>query len=111
MQDKNKNVTSVTVAGKEYSISSSESEEYIYAVSLLLNRKIEELRKTQLHINLDNLIVLAALNIADELLKERDRSAELMRRLAEAGLAPTEEAEPEDGVEPLPAYIKGDAFL
>ena len=72
MSDKNN--TKVLINGQVYTLSGQESEEYIQKVALYINNKLDELKKS------DNgqlmstrlLNVLLALNIADELFKERD---------------------------------------
>lgn len=77
MSDKNK--TKVLIDGQVYSLSGQESEEYIQKVALYINNKLDEVKKS------DNgqlmstrlLNVLLALNIADELFKERDSVSNL----------------------------------
>ncbi len=75
MSDKNN--TKVLINGTVYTLSGKESEEYIQKVALYINNKMDELKKSdngQL-LNTRLLNVLLALNIADDLFKERDENA------------------------------------
>ncbi len=71
-----KNITKVLIGGQVYSLAGQESEEYIQKVALYINNKLEELKKSDngqlMSTRLMN--VLLALNIADELFKERENS-------------------------------------
>lgn len=83
MNERHKNTTTVYIAGKSYVMSGEESEEYMHSVAIYLDRKIDELKQIQLHFNMDMITVLAALNLTDELFKERERCARLAKALAE----------------------------
>lgn len=84
MADKNK--TKVLIDGQVYTLSGQESEEYIQKVALYINNKLDELKKSDngQRMNTRLLNVLLALNIADELFKEREsvaiKSAEISDR-------------------------------
>lgn len=79
----NKNETKVLIGGNVYTLSGYESEEYIQRVALYINNKMEEMRGSangkQLNTRLFS--VLLALNIADDLFKERTRLEEAKERL------------------------------
>ena len=80
-----KNNTKVLIDGQVYTLSGQESEEYIQKVALYINNKLDELKKSdngQL-LNTRLLNVLLALNIADELFKERDRITVLEEEMAD----------------------------
>lgn len=77
MTDKNK--TKVLIDGQVYSLSGQESEEYIQKVALYINNKLDELKKSDngQMMNTRLLNVLLALNIADELFKEREKASSI----------------------------------
>ncbi len=73
-----KNTTNVLIDGHVYALSGVESEDYIQRVALYINNKLKEVRagqNTQL-LNSKLLNVLLAINIADDLYKEKDLVAE-----------------------------------
>lgn len=73
----------VKVAGKEYTLVSADSAEYMTRVADYVNRQLEELSlATRLPTN--QVAVLAALNMADELMKSRDEVSRLRRELEAA---------------------------
>ena len=75
-----KQKTVVTVAGKEYTLVSSESPEYMNRVAAYVDRKLEEMAMaTRLPINM--VAVLTALNMADELMKAHDENSRLRREI------------------------------
>ncbi len=70
----NKNTTNVLIDGHVYALSGIESEDYIQRVALYINNKIKELRDAQSSqiVNSKLLNILLAINIADDLYKEKD---------------------------------------
>ena len=73
--------TTVRVAGKEYTMSSYDSEEYVHRVAIYVDRKMTELgMATQLPTG--TLAVLTALTVADDLLKAHDENSRLRKELA-----------------------------
>ena len=75
-----KQKTVVTVAGKEYTLVSSESPEYMNRVAAYVDRKLEEMSMaTRLPTNM--VAVLTALNMADELMKAHDENSRLRREI------------------------------
>ena len=75
-----KQKTVVTVAGKEYTLVSSESPEYMNRVAAYVDRKLEEMAMaTRLPTNM--VAVLTALNMADELMKAHDENSRLRREM------------------------------
>ena len=78
-----KNKTVVRVGGREYTMVSEESPEYIQRVAAYVDRKMEEINVASKLSNV-MLAVLASLNITDELLKAQDDNARMRKDLAEA---------------------------
>lgn len=69
-----KNNTKVLIGGTVYTLSGEESEEYIQRVALYINNKMDDMKSSsngQL-MNTRLMNVLLAINIADDLFKERD---------------------------------------
>jgi len=69
--------TTVKIRGREYIMKGSEPEEYIHRVAIYVDRKMEEIEQANSNLSTTMLAILTALNIADELLKERERVSEL----------------------------------
>ena len=66
-----RNKTSVRIDGHEYVLAGDESEEYMHEVAIYVDRKMTEINASFENLSTSMVAVLAALNIADELLKER----------------------------------------
>jgi len=75
-----KQKTSVRVAGKEYTLVSADSPEHISRVANFVDRRITETAFAS-RMNKENVAVLVALNMADELMKAQDENARLRREL------------------------------
>lgn len=76
--DKQKTV--VRVGGKEYTLVSAEEPAYMHRVAAYVDRKMEELAmSTRLPTNM--VAVLAALNMADDLMKSHDENSRLRREI------------------------------
>lgn len=79
-----KNNTKVLIGGTVYTLSGEESEEYIQRVALYINNKMDNLKQSdngqQLNTRLMN--VLLAINIADDLFKERDEIKKIADEVA-----------------------------
>ncbi len=63
--------TTVRIDGHEYVIAGDEPEEYMHEVAIHVDKKMSEIHKKYDQLSTSMVAVLAALNIADELLKER----------------------------------------
>lgn len=74
----------VTIAGQRYVLKSDGSGEHLRALAAYVNGKMDEIRAVTKSLSPERLAVLAALNIADELLREREEGrtlrAEVRRR-------------------------------
>lgn len=74
----------VTIGGQRYLLRSEGDEQHLRRLAQTVNDKLEEVRVLTRNIPPDRLAMLTALNLADELLRERDSSralrAEVRRR-------------------------------
>ena len=73
--------TTVRIAGKEYTLSGYDSEEYVRRVAAYVDRKITELELAT-RLPAQQLAVLTSVSIADDLLKAHDENARLRKELA-----------------------------
>lgn len=78
-----KNKIVASIAGRDYPLSGVESEEYLHRVAIYVDRKIQEVLKSCPQLSTSDAAVLAAVNVADELLKLRDDYAELDKRISQ----------------------------
>ena len=89
-----KNVVQVQIFGHSYTIRGEADQEYILGVAAYVDRKMREITEKLPVASLSKVAILASLNIADELFKERatkqrvgtdvlDRAEALSRRLDE----------------------------
>jgi len=76
-----KQKTTVRVAGRDYTLVSSDAPEYITRVAAYVDRKITETALAT-RMNVDKAAVLVSLNIADELMKAHDENSRLRREIA-----------------------------
>lgn len=83
--------TTVRIAGKEFVITSTDSEEYVQRVTAWVDRRMRELGAVS-HLPASQLAILTAVNAADDMMKSRDEIARLRREIAELR-AGTEKAE------------------
>lgn len=75
-----KQKTTVHVAGREYTLVSSDAPEYMNRVAAYVDRKISETALAT-RLPIDKAAVLTALNIADELMKSHDENSRIRREL------------------------------
>ena len=89
-----KNVVQVQIFGHSYTIRGEADQDYIMGVAAYVDRKMREITEKLPVASLSKVAILASLNIADELFKERanktrvgtdvlDRAEALSRRLDE----------------------------
>lgn len=76
-----KQKVTVRVAGREYTLVSADSAEHLSRVAAFADRQITEMQFAA-RTNKENAAVLAALNLADELMKARDENARLRREMS-----------------------------
>ena len=68
-----KNVVQVEIFGHSYTIRGEANQEYILEVAAYVDRKMREITEKLPVASLSKVAILASLNIADELFKERAR--------------------------------------
>jgi len=56
----------INILGKEYSIKSEVGEDYVVQITEYLNQKIEDVIKTTKTVSTHNILILAAMNIAND---------------------------------------------
>ncbi len=76
-----KRSVAVTIAGQHYTIKSDAEEAYVHSLAGLVDDKMREVQRGAKTAAPHAVAVLAALQIADELVRERNGRAELRRRV------------------------------
>lgn len=76
-----KNIVSVNIYGEEYRIRAEGDVEYIQDVARYVDRKMREFADNTTNKSPVRIAILAALNIADELLKERQEGQNDLSRV------------------------------
>ena len=72
-----KNVVKVTIVGEEYSLRSEATPEHTQAVAAYVDQSIRKILGGSSVVESHKAAILAAMQIADELFKARDREAEV----------------------------------
>ena len=75
--------TTVHIAGKDYAISSYDSEEHVQSVAAWVDRRMHELHQAT-KLPGGQLAVLTAVNAADDMMKSREEIRRLKQQLSEA---------------------------
>ena len=75
--------TTVRIAGRDYAISSYDSEAYVQSVAAWVDRRMRELNQAT-RLPGGQLAVLAAVNAADDMMKSREENRRLKRKLEAA---------------------------
>ncbi len=78
-----KNKITVTIAGRDYTILSSESEEYIQRVASHLDKKITEIAYSNNQLTMQMSTVLAAINVTDEYFKSLEGADNLRQQIGQ----------------------------
>ena len=91
--------TTVRIAGKEYTIASTDTEEYVNRVASWVDRRMNELAAAT-RLPATQLAVLTAVNAADDMMKSRDEIRRLEAELED--LRAKMAAQPEAAAEPAP---------
>ncbi len=76
-----KNKVEVKIAGKDYTIVGTESEEYIQRVGLYIDRKMNEVMRSNNKLSTSMAAVLTAMNVADDYFKCYESEAQLKKEL------------------------------
>ena len=77
-----KHKIAVSIAGEEYTMVAEEGEEYVKRCAALVDKQVRELME-QIHLGRSDAAVLAAMNLADQFLKEQEASENLRRQIKE----------------------------
>ncbi len=72
--------------GQRFTVISDNDEARIRDIVDFVNRRLEEVRDSSKRVQADQIALLAALNIAEELFEEREKSRQLRRRVRERSL-------------------------
>lgn len=72
----------VRIAGKDYTMSGYDKEDYVRRVAMYVDRKLQELSMAT-RMPMQDVSVLAAVTIADDMLKAQDEVSRLRRELEE----------------------------
>ena len=71
----------IKVFGQTYSVKTDAEEDHIQAVAKYVNDKIEEITKKTRTVSSLNVAILTALNIADDLLREKETRMAILREV------------------------------
>jgi cell division protein ZapA len=71
----------IKVFGQTYTVKTDAEEDYIQEVAKYVNEKMEEVLKKTKSVSTLNVAILTALNIADDLLREKEKRAALLREV------------------------------
>jgi cell division protein ZapA len=74
-------VVEIKVFGQTFSVKTEAEEAHIQAVAQYVNEKMEEVLKKTRSVSTLNVAILTALNIADDLLKEREQRKALLKEV------------------------------
>ncbi|HVP76526.1 MAG TPA: cell division protein ZapA [Thermodesulfobacteriota bacterium] len=91
----------IKVFGQTYTVKTDAEEEYIQDVAKYVNEKMEEVLKKTKSVSTLNVAILTALNIADDLLREKEKRTALLREV---------EAKSRELVEKIDIKIEGMEF-
>ena len=82
-----KRSVNVNIAGQRFQVRSDADETYIRTLAEFVNQRIEEIRSSTRPVPTQKLTVLAAMNIADELLQEQKKRSDLKETVRTRGRA------------------------
>jgi cell division protein ZapA len=71
----------IKIFGQTYTVKTDAEEDYIQEVAKYVNEKIEEVLKKTKSVSTLNVAILTALNIADDLLREKEKRTTLLREV------------------------------
>ncbi|MCK9479331.1 MAG: cell division protein ZapA [Firmicutes bacterium] len=78
-----KNKVTVTIAGKGYTILSSETEEYVQKIADHLDKKISEVAYSNSQFTVQMSTILAAINVTDEYFKSLNAADNLRQQIGQ----------------------------
>jgi cell division protein ZapA len=88
----------IKVFGQTYTVKTDAEEDYIQEIAKYVNEKMDEVLKKTKSVSTLNVAILTALNIADDLLKEKEKRIALLQEI---------EAKSKDLVEKIDIKIGG----
>jgi cell division protein ZapA len=71
----------IKVFGQTYTVKTDAEEDYIQEVAKYVNEKMDEILKKTKSVSTLNVAILTALNIADDLLREKEKRLALLREV------------------------------
>jgi cell division protein ZapA len=71
----------IKVFGQTYTVKSDADEDHIHKVAQFVNEKMEEVIKNTKSVSTLNVAILTALNLADDLVKEREKRVALLQEV------------------------------
>ncbi len=71
----------IKVFGQTYTVKTDAEEDYIQEVAKYVNEKMDEVLKKTKSVSTLNVAILTALNIADDLLKEKEKRVALLQEV------------------------------
>lgn len=74
----------VSILGEDYVISGGESKEYMKAIALIVDQRLQDMIRTHPKVPISKVAILTALNFADECHRLKSQHEELMRNIADA---------------------------
>ncbi len=77
----NQHLIEIKVLGHTFTVKSNEEEAHVLEVARYVNEKIDEILKKTRSVSSLNVAILAALNIADDLLKEKEKRQSLLQEI------------------------------
>ena len=78
---KEERVVEIKVFGQTFSVKTDAEEDHLQAVAQYVNGKMEEVLKKTRSVSTLNVAILTALNIADDLLKEKEQRKALVKEV------------------------------
>jgi cell division protein ZapA len=78
---KEERVVEIKVFGQTFSVKTDAEEDHLQAVAQDVNEKMEEVLKKTRSVSTLNVAILTALNIADDLLKEKEQRKALVKEV------------------------------
>jgi len=78
---KRENLVEIKVFGQTFTVKTDSEEAHIQAVARYVNEKMDEILKKTRSVSSLNVAILTALNIADDLMKEKEKRIALLREI------------------------------
>ena len=78
---KKENLVEIKVFGQTFTVKTDSEEAHVQAVARYVNEKMDEILKKTRTVSSLNVAILTALNIADDLMREKERRIALLREI------------------------------